>query len=232
MSATLYNQALKQRNALRKDLDQLSEALSSSHSIPQSKTALQGQVHASLASFVRILEDYEAMAKREIIPVKREAALVKLKDFRKDLTEIRTQLDNIKKQSEDSELNSHRSELFGRRAFSNSTPENPYAHTRTPVRTSTSREDAEFRESDFLGKTDSQLDDFISHGKAVLDNLLEQKAFVKNTQRRVFDVANTLGLSRDTIRFVERRTTQDKWIFWGGAIFTLVCFIYILKWFR
>jgi hypothetical protein len=31
-------------------------------------------------------------------------------------------------------------------------------------------------------------------------------------------VANTLGVSGDTIRMVERRARQDKWIFWAGVV--------------
>jgi len=40
-----------------------------------------------------------------------------------------------------------------------------------------------------------------------LQNLGEQKAMLKNTQRKLYSVANTLGVSRDTIRMVERRVT-------------------------
>jgi len=41
---------------------------------------------------------------------------------------------------------------------------------------------------------------------------------LKGTQRRLYSVANTLGVSGDTIRMVERRAKQDKWIFWAGVV--------------
>lgn len=72
---------------------------------------------------------------------------------------------------------------------------------------------------------------------------------LKGTQRRLLDAANTLGLSRDVIGWIERRryvlfvplfsalsriwvvdtheplnSTQDMWIFVAGAIFTFFCF--------
>lgn len=51
---------------------------------------------------------------------------------------------------------------------------------------------------------------------------------LKGTQRRLYTVANTLGISGDTIRMVERRAKQDKWIFWGGVIvFFLFCWLVI-----
>jgi golgi SNAP receptor complex member 2 len=52
----------------------------------------------------------------------------------------------------------------------------------------------------------------------VLGNLGAQKDMLKNTQRKLYSVANTLGVSGDTIRMVERRAKQDKWIFWGGVV--------------
>ena len=51
---------------------------------------------------------------------------------------------------------------------------------------------------------------------------------LKGTQRRLYNVANTLGISGDTIRMVERRAKQDKWIFYGGVvIFFAFCWLVI-----
>lgn len=66
----------------------------------------------------------------------------------------------------------------------------------------------------------------------MLQNLGEQKAMLKNTQRKLYSVANTLGISRDTIRMIERRATQDKWIFYGGVV-CFFGFVYlVLRWLR
>jgi len=66
----------------------------------------------------------------------------------------------------------------------------------------------------------------------VLQNLGEQKAMLKNTQRKLYSVANTLGISRDTIRMIERRAAQDKWIFYGGVVVFLVFCYFVLRWLR
>jgi len=66
----------------------------------------------------------------------------------------------------------------------------------------------EFRaldEHSFVQNTDSRLDDFIAQGREVLDNLVDQRNILKGTQRRVLDTANTLGLSRDVIGWIEKR---------------------------
>jgi hypothetical protein len=91
-----------------------------------------------------------------------------------------------------------------------------------------SREDHAMREQSFFASTNAQLDDFLDRGRAVLGDLGQQRDILKGTQRRLYSVANTLGVSGDTIRMVERRAKQDKWIFWAGVIvFFLFCWLVI-----
>jgi hypothetical protein len=88
------------------------------------------------------------------------------------------------------------------------------------------RETHAFREQSFFSQTNTQLDEFMDRGRAVLADLGQQRDILKNTQRRLYSVGNTLGISGDTIRMVERRAKQDKWIFWGGVVvFVLFCWL-------
>jgi Golgi SNAP receptor complex protein 2 len=53
----------------------------------------------------------------------------------------------------------------------------------------------------------------------------------KNAQRRILDIANSLGLSTSVLKFIERRGVQDKWILYGGMVATgliLLAIIYYL----
>lgn len=136
---------------------------------------------------------------------------------------------------------SNHNELLGRRPHHAATPENPYAQSSLPQSTSAfaptssglgfgaspadyNRETNALREQSFFSNTHNQLDDFLDRGRAVLADLGQQREVLKGTQRRLYSVANTLGVSGDTIRMVERRARQDKWIFWGGVvIFVLFC---------
>jgi Golgi SNAP receptor complex protein 2 len=87
-----------------------------------------------------------------------------------------------------------------------------------------SRENAALREQNFFANTHNSLDEYLARGKAVLDDLGGQRDILKGTQKRLFDVGNTLGISGDTIRMIERRAKQDKWIFGVGVvIFFLFC---------
>ncbi|KAK4227655.1 hypothetical protein QBC38DRAFT_390795 [Podospora fimiseda] len=88
------------------------------------------------------------------------------------------------------------------------------------------RESHALREQAFFSNTHSALDDYIARGQAVLGDLNQQREILKNTQRRLYSVGNTLGISGDTIRMIERRAKQDKWIFWGCVLaFFLFCWL-------
>jgi golgi SNAP receptor complex member 2 len=184
---------------------------------------------------------------------KKEKALERIRNFRAELADYRTQFDNLKTQREDAVHAQNRSELLGRRPFVTATPENPYANSATTsastgygvssggyghARTASAsergaalspegeREEHAFREQTFFANTNAVLDEYMARGQAVLGDLANQRDMLKNTQRRLFDVGNTLGISGDTIRMIERRAKQDKWIFWAGVIvFFLFCWL-------
>lgn len=79
-----------------------------------------------------------------------------------------------------------------------------------------------------MSNTNAQLDEYLERGRAVLGDLGQQREMLKGTQRKLYSVANTLGISGDTIRMVERRAKQDKWIFWAGVVlFFAFCWLVI-----
>lgn len=110
---------------------------------------------------------------------------------------------------------------------SSNTPENPYAapnHAHTSSfgsgaqATMHNSHTHALREQSFFNTANTQLDQYLDRGRAVLSDLGQQREILKGTQRKMYSVANTLGISGDTIRMVERRAKQDKWVFWVGVI--------------
>jgi len=139
----------------------------------------------------------------------------------------------------------NRTELLGRRPHHTATPENPYAQPSlaqnsafAPKQSQSlslgaapqdyTRETHAFREQNFMSSTNAALDEYLERGRAVLGDLGDQRDMLKGTQKKLYSVGNTLGISGDTIRMVERRAKQDKWIFWAGVIvFVLFCWLVI-----
>ncbi|KAL0944979.1 vesicle transport V-SNARE protein [Colletotrichum truncatum] len=239
-----YNSALRQSKAIRNDL----EKLSTSAAQPAALTPAEiGNVSASLASFSKTVDEYHNLARQELVPKKQEEAFERVKRFRDDLADFRSQVDSLKKAREDAIHNNNRGDLLGRRAYVTSTPENPYAnvnksssfHSRGASTSQASgglsmggndvtREQHALREQNFFASTNSALDEYIARGQAVLGDLGTQREMLKNTQKRLYSVGNTLGISGDTIRMIERRAKEDKWIFWAGVIiFFLFCWLVI-----
>ena len=84
--------------------------------------------------------------------------------------------------------------------------ESPFAPNASSYSGPSAREDFALREHTFLRESEHSMDQYIAQGRAVLENLVEQRGLLKGTKRRLLDAANTLGLSRETIGWVERRT--------------------------
>ncbi|PHH83087.1 hypothetical protein CDD82_3622 [Ophiocordyceps australis] len=230
-----YNSALRQSKAIRSELSGLS-----AKGAPT--PAEIGNVSASLSSFTKTLDEYSNLSRQEIVPHKQQEAFERVKKFRLDLSEFRSQVDDLKKARDDTQYQTSRNELLGRRPY-NATPENPYATAGTTSSNSNPafpsrqyaqpsgtademREAHAFREQNFFQNTNHALDEYIARGQAVLGDLGQQREMLKSTQKRLYSVANTLGISGDTIRMVERRAREDKWIFAAGVIiFFLFCWL-------
>ncbi|KAK3312166.1 hypothetical protein B0H66DRAFT_505659 [Apodospora peruviana] len=217
--------------------------------------AALGSLSASLTAFSRTIDEYNQLAKQELNPAKQEKAFERIRNFRSELSDFRSQLDSLKSAREEAAATQNRAELLGRRPFAAATPENPYAtasstspatasgygygHARTSSiaesgrgqslalgSNDTTREGHALREQDFFRNTHSSLDEYIARGQAVLGDLNQQREILKSTQKKLYSVGNTLGISGDTIRMIDRRARQDKWIFWAGVVvFVLFCWL-------
>nr|CAG4649777.1 EOG090X0GIP [Scapholeberis mucronata]SVE93953.1 EOG090X0GIP [Scapholeberis mucronata] len=67
------------------------------------------------------------------------------------------------------------------------------------------------------------LDDIWETGTAVLDGLRTQRGVFKKAHRRLLDLTSMLSLSNSVMRMIERRSTQDKYLFYLLVIIT--CFL-------
>ncbi|GAA6044076.1 hypothetical protein JCM8097_005021 [Rhodosporidiobolus ruineniae] len=289
---SLYTLALRQSTALHNDLKQLHDA--------SPTPAQHTQLTTALATFDRTIDDYDQLARREIIDSKRDKALQRIQHFRQEHSQLRKEYDRVKNHQQQQKTANDRSELFNgglpptastssiaashsygastsSRAFtrpgaassSSSSSAHPYASPDpyssgpsyggqggsavsipmgggaagagggggggqgdyTSSIHNNARTNYALREHDFMQQTGATLDAYLAQGQAVLGNLANQRDVMKGTQRRLLSAANTLGLSRETISFIERRTKADYYILLGGGAFTLFCFYLILKYF-
>lgn len=279
---SLYNLAGRQSAAIRTDLEAYMRD-------PASSVALRPQITASISAFVKTVEDYEAIAKRELVVTKREKALSRATNFRAEVRQFYEELARADAQPKmptaSSALATSTTGVSARaraavephsitpaaHSYSHlsmgytpppmqTTYAMPYQHSSTyaaypsavpsmpqadPLaayrlhhqnasdmlekRSYSMRESHALREHSFIQNTENQLDAFIAQGRSVLGNLVEQRDVLKQTRRRLLDAANSVGLSRELIGVIDRMSTQDTILFFGGAILTLVIFYLIYR---
>ena len=92
--------------------------------------------------------------------------------------------------------------------------------------------DAMVSESRALGQIDEQLDSHIAIANHSLHALKQQSHALKGVQRKVLDMAATLGLSNNVLRMIERRQFWDKLILYGGMLLTLALIWFVFRYLR
>ena len=73
------------------------------------------------------------------------------------------------------------------------------------------------------------VDELLVSGTSMLGSLREQRVSLKGVQRKVLDIANTLGLSNTVLRLVERRAYQDKFVLYGGMLLTCIVMFFVWR---
>ncbi|POW03851.1 hypothetical protein PSTT_10793 [Puccinia striiformis] len=249
---SLYSLALRQTSSIQAELTELEKSITSSSSAvaTNNNTAgLHGQIAASLSSLQRTLDDYQAMSKAEVVESKRAKAAARIEKFKDDFMTLKKQFDQIKNLERTlkkvnvknySNQVRHLTERMQPTTVHPTTAESPYqsGYHRTNAAINSRagggggagyRTNSALDESQFLQQTNSTLDIYIAQGQAILGNLGDQRDMLKGTQKKLRSAANVLGLSRETIQFIERRSQADFILFGIGATFTLVSFYFILK---
>lgn len=92
--------------------------------------------------------------------------------------------------------------------------------------------EAQARESRNLHDAGNQLDAMHEHAQHSLAALVSQRSSLKGVQRKMLDMAATLGLSNSVLRAIERRHLGDKLIIYGGMLLTLALLWFVFKYLR
>ncbi|KJY01590.1 vesicle transport v-snare protein [Zymoseptoria brevis] len=261
MSA-LYNSALRQSKSIRADLDSLSSQPSSSAALQGQLTAAITSFSRTLDDYQRSVNDELVPDKATKGQERLTNFRSELLDFRSRFAELKhTQQEQAHAQNR-SELLGRRPHAANtpenpyadaaiasgaghgenvNPLFRTSNPNfvpgqqgNSYSAYSSPygLGADEARESHALRENSFFGSANQTLDEYLERGRAVLGDLGDQREMLKGTQKKLYSIGSTLGISGDTIRMVERRAKQDKWIFWGGVVVFIIFVYFVLKWLR
>ncbi|CAI5758970.1 unnamed protein product [Candida verbasci] len=228
---SVYNHGLKQTQTITKDLTEFEKNLSTS------PLSLQGAITTSITAFKKTIKEYQDLLDKNITSETSTKHENRLKKFNCDLIDFQSKFDNLKKQREILVQESDKQELLGRRHIqtqpqnSNNNTDNPYNPTQHQQQTMSYREGL-YHEKSSLERGSQQLDKILEMGQQAFEDIVEQNEILKKIQTTFESSLVTLGVSQGTIRSVEQRAKQDKWLFWFCVVMMLVIFYYIVKWFR
>ncbi|KAI8917294.1 snare region anchored in the vesicle membrane C-terminus-domain-containing protein [Powellomyces hirtus] len=226
MSATvLYNNAVKQTHQLQQELAQLE--IGRDHS-----AAIQGQINAGLASLQRCANDLDDFARREVTAAKKEKAIARAKKVREDYTAIHVAFTKWKTEERAKVAAQEREALLGSSStHADRRTSSAVKHGSTDPRSadmSILMFDSMLKENQVLDASGNRMDEMLHMGQEALQELYQQRDTLKGAQRRLYDIANHLGLSTSVIKYIERRTTEDKWLFFGGVTITILVMWFIV----
>jgi len=89
-----------------------------------------------------------------------------------------------------------------------------------------------YRDINSLDNSRRMASELMDMGHSILQKLREQNITLKRARKRLLDMANTIGLSRAVMRFIERRQMQDQIIVFGGMILIVILFVVLVYYFR
>lgn len=82
-----------------------------------------------------------------------------------------------------------------------------------------------------LQNANQGVDEMLFTGASTLESLRSQRLTLKGAHKRIMDMANTLGLSNHTMRLIEKRATEDKFVLIFGIVITLAIMLLVIIYF-
>jgi Golgi SNAP receptor complex protein 2 len=85
-------------------------------------------------------------------------------------------------------------------------------------------------ESQSLASSQNMVGELLMSGQAQLSSLVDQRRRMRGVKRMVLNIGNTIGLSQNTIKMIEKRDENDMYLVFFGMVIT--CIVIYVVWFR
>ncbi|EDW18631.1 probable Golgi SNAP receptor complex member 2 [Drosophila mojavensis] len=149
----------------------------------------------------------------KVPPSQRQSSKLRIDQLKYDLRHLQTSLQHARdrRQRRLQEI-SEREQLLNHRFAANST-----APSETCLQL-----DYELQHHTQMGNAHRGVDDMIASGSGILESLISQRMTLSGAHKRIQAIGSTLGLSNHTMKLIERRLVEDRRIFLGGMVVTLL----------
>jgi len=182
---------------------------------------LQKDIEARLEQLWSNCERLDMLANKEPV-TRRQNAKLRVDQLKYDIQHLNSALQSMQNRALAREQQAAERELLLNTKFTT----NLEASSETSIMI-----DRALEHGNALNRSNKYMDDILAQGTAALGNLRDQRSVLKGAQKKILDVANTLGMSNTVIRLIERRGEGDKYILIGGMVVTCVFMFLIVKYF-
>lgn len=208
----LYHQTNKMVHEIQSGLSRLERANSTDIHI------VENEIQARIDQVVSNCERLEILVNKEP-PTRRANAKIRVDQIKYDCQHLQSAMRNLQHKRYQREEEEREREALLSRKFAPNDPD-------TSIMI-----DAALQQNQRLHNSHRNMDDLISSGTGIIGSLREQRGTLKGAQKRMLDIANSLGLSNTVMRFIERRAYQDKFILFGGMFVTCLIMFFVWKYF-
>lgn len=75
------------------------------------------------------------------------------------------------------------------------------------------------------------VDDLLGSGVSILQSLRDQRDRLTSTRNRLTGIFSSLRLSNTTMKYIEKRLKEDRYILYGGMVVTVLIIIIVMMYF-
>ncbi|ESO07232.1 hypothetical protein HELRODRAFT_76554 [Helobdella robusta] len=181
--------------------------------------AMEIQIKADINKIYDSCDRLDLMVNKEP-PSRKANAKLRVDQIKYDCRHLQSALQNIINRKVQKQEESRAREMLLKRTFTTNDPD-------TSILIDDSLQHNQRAQSSI-----KEIDELIYTGNSILSNLRDQGGMLKSVQKKVLDIGNMLGLSNTVMRMIERRTSQDWMIFFGGMIVTCIVIIVTVLYLR
>lgn len=178
------------------------------------------ELYLSLDELQHQLDTLEQLLNRET-PAQREIWRRKILELREDASSIRRQGEyHHRMANANVQVQKEREELLTRRR-----------RRRQDGMSGADKEMQDYAEEGAsLAASHNMVGELLSSGQAQLNALIDQRRRMRGVKRIVLNIGNSLGLSNQTMRMIEKRNENDMYLVFAGMFVT--CIVIYVVWFR
>jgi len=190
------------------------ESLRDEASVSRQSTDIQGRLEVLWSNCERL----DMLAGKEPV-ARRQNAKLRVDQLKYDIQHLNSALQSVQTRAAMREREASERELLLQTKFT----------TNADTSDTSIMIDRALEHGNALNRSNRYMDDILAQGAATLDNLRDQRSTLKGVQKKILDVANTLGMSNTVIRLIERRSEGDKYILIGGMVLTCILMFLVVK---